>query len=175
MNDIEILKRKHRVRLISLSIRSIFHRSPAGQEVERYTKLLQDGVPLIQILQEMRDGIGEDAVDAADQYSSAAAKENSFVIGDLLSLPDEEFIDAIYQRVLGRRVDPDEKIYYHNQLANGGARLQTALDLVTSPEGQSYKLIGTTAANAPINEIDGNLSFVAKVFVRRFHSLVGVN
>lgn len=175
MNDIEILKRKHRERLIGLSFRSVFHRSPGAQEAERYANRLLEGLPLLQILQEMRDGVSEDAAQTVDQITPARSEDDNSVINDLLSLHDEHFIDAIYQRFLGRRADADGKKFFGNHLANGGNRLQTALDLAKSAEGQQYRLIATAAANDLANEEGTNLSFAANVFVRRFKALATVN
>jgi len=60
-------------------------------------------------------------------------------------------------------------------LANGGDRLQTALNLANSAEGQHYRLLATTANNDLTNKKGADLSFAANVFLHRFHTLVGVN
>lgn len=175
MRDVEVLKRRHKERLIEFSFRSVFHRLPEGEEAEKYLNRLQDGVSVLQLLQEMRGEIAEEFIQADDWNASEKPEATCCVIDDLIQLPDEDYVEAIYQRFLGRRADVDGKRFFCNHLANGGSRLQTAEDLANSAEGQQYRQTAIAAKNDLENEKDSKLSFAANVFACRFHALAEVS
>jgi hypothetical protein len=170
MLTIEALRQANNIRLATSAFCSVFYRSPDRKETNEWAGRLRAGIPLSQLIQEMRAKTKADPVPIDDSNASSVPEVDDCVIEDLLSLPDEEFIQAIYQRFLGRRADADGKKFFGDQLAGGGERLQAAMDVFNSTEGLRYRLITTNRIIPQGYEGEDNLSPVAKVFLRRLQA-----
>ncbi|MDA8151858.1 MAG: DUF4214 domain-containing protein [Acidithiobacillus sp.] len=57
---------------------------------------------------------------------------------DLRALPDAEFVEAIYQRYLGRAADEEGKAYYLRLLRAGRGRVRVLKDFRRSAEARRY-------------------------------------
>lgn len=66
-------------------------------------------------------------------WSGAEARE-----ADLRALPDAEFVEAIYQRYLGRAADEEGKAYYLRLLRAGRGRVRVLKDFRRSAEARRY-------------------------------------
>ncbi|MFM0731003.1 FkbM family methyltransferase [Paraburkholderia sediminicola] len=53
---------------------------------------------------------------------------------ELITLPDEIFVDAVYQRILGRPADPEGKRHYVELLSRSGNRVRVVEDIQKSAE-----------------------------------------
>ncbi|MFM0616627.1 FkbM family methyltransferase [Paraburkholderia nemoris] len=53
---------------------------------------------------------------------------------ELTTLPDEVFVDAVYQRILGRPADPEGKRHYVELLSRSGNRMRVVEDIKKSAE-----------------------------------------
>lgn len=54
------------------------------------------------------------------------------------SLPHGDYMEAIYNKYLGRQSDPDGMSFWMNQLAQGGNMSQIARAIGASPEAQAH-------------------------------------
>lgn len=70
--------------------------------------------------------------------SSTEARQRESA-ADLASRSDEDFIEALYLRQLGRPVDPDGRQHYLGKLRKGISRKQIVQSLRNSSEGKRYR------------------------------------
>ena len=101
---------------------SLLNRPPDSSGGTFYLDQLLEGVPKIQILDEI--GLADEA-----QRSGALSYE------ELLSLDGELFIECAFYRLLKRMPDPAGGKFYLDQLFNGVAKVQILEELSSSDEG----------------------------------------
>lgn len=172
VNNFEALKRKHGIRLIHFCFLSVLDRSPELEEIDRYLSRLNAHISVPQLLQEIRENESAEKLQPMECRNLSVIDEATFcLIDDLNELSNAEFVEAAYQRFLGRRPDSDTKKIVFDFLANGGPRLQTAFDLANSPEGQKFRLITIAAKAKLVDENDSELSSVANAFAQRFKAI----
>jgi hypothetical protein len=107
---------------IRAAYNAILGRDPDPEGLRHYLSALRDGCRRTRILY---------ALARSDEARARARCQ------DLRPLPDDAFIDAVYQRLLGRRPDPTGKDHYLRLLAKRGGRQRVIRDIKSSPEARA--------------------------------------
>jgi hypothetical protein len=109
---------------IRAAYNAILGRDPDPEGLRHYLSALRDGCRRTRILY---------ALARSDEARARARCQ------DLRPLPDDAFIDAVYQRLLGRRPDPTGKDHYLRLLAKRGGRERVIRDIGNSPEARARR------------------------------------
>jgi hypothetical protein len=78
-------------------------------------------------------------------------------IDELLTCPEDEFLNKAYQQVLGRQPDPHGMAHYRARLRIGSSRIEVLADLLASPEARTASRPGLDELRALITRTGADL------------------
>lgn len=136
---IEELREKHRHRLVISAFRGKFFCAPDEEEFNRWANFLRMGGNLEQMLKEMSVHVPR-MLRRPRQHltrNSQRADVQIKVLQELSSLSDDRFVDALYDRILGRAPDPVGKQHFRGMLELHGDRRRIVDELKNSIEARS--------------------------------------
>ncbi|MDP1998942.1 MAG: DUF4214 domain-containing protein [Rhodoferax sp.] len=146
---IEEMREKHRKRIIHGAFKIKFSRLPNDSEFKYWSNLLKNNISLSEILYGMADRksseiFEENILNTSKNILSntdSISIDNSYhaLINELAYLPDAEFIEEIYQKLLGRVADFDGKNHLLNSLMENVSRETLIIDMDLSDEAAIYK------------------------------------
>jgi len=188
MLTIEGLRERHRKQLAAIAFRHAHHRDPCEKELHHWVERLSCGLGPKELLRELHanDTHHSSATPLIDGATHAATVSQhatdepemaiqGISIDDLLPLSNEDFVDAIYQRFLGRPADSDGKKHHIDVLNMGATRIEMMRGMANSEEGRRHQLLmKSRTMSDPLLSGAIDLSSQAKLVLARIQACSGV-
>ena len=147
---VEEMRKKNRNRIINGAFKLKFLRTPNTTEFTYWSKLLQSGISLPDILRRMTDQaisnnpLQSSVVDSGstifvNDVSGSDPDFHQVLLDELENLPDDEFVETIYLKILGREADSGGKDHLLLSLSQNVPRKTLIHEMNISEEAEIYK------------------------------------